>query len=112
MNNVINGTVFKFVLIGKIKGLAIESKRARNKLLKSKTIIKRQYFTNIKDYIGDSARHHLLAYAYMRGDNYFSIEKNCRANNKPNPDYLLKIIKQHSNAECNLESINSWLNFN
>ena len=54
MNNVINGTVFKFVLIGKIKGLAIESKRARNKLLKSKTLIKRQYFTNIKDYIGDA----------------------------------------------------------
>lgn len=116
MNNIINKSKFsnsfrKTILVSKVKGLANESKLTRIKLLKSKTEVKKQKLSTLKEYIAFNTRHYLLAYAYMRGENYFSIERKCRIDNKPSADIISAIVKQYS-VHYNIDLINSWLNFN
>lgn len=116
MNNIINKSKFfnsfgKTILVSKVKGLATESKRTRIKLLKGKTEVKKQKLSRLKEFIGYNARHYLLAYAYMRGENYLSIERKCRVDNKPRADIISAIVKQYSTFH-DIELINSWLNFN
>jgi hypothetical protein len=115
MNNIINKSKFfnsfgKTILVSTIKGFASESKRTRIKLLKGKTEVKKQKFNRLKEFIGYNARHYLLAYAYMRGEHYLSIERTCRVDNKPRADIISAIVKQYSHQH-DLELINSWLNF-
>ena len=116
MNNVLLGTDSKFCLIGKIKGLAVEAKRARDRLLKStsdKAVCRLAYRKRI---VSIDVRHHLLAYAFLRGVPYNSIEKNCRFDNKPKAAKILEIAHQHivlhweiTQGHWSLEKVNQWL---
>lgn len=74
----------KICLIAKIKGLSEESKRANKK-----------FNIYIKNYISNSIRHHLLAYAILKNSNYNSLERKHRDNNKPNSKLILEIINSN-----------------
>lgn len=93
----------RICLIGKIKGLSEESKRANKK-----------FNIYIKNYIGSNIRHHLLAYAILKGSEYKSLERTCRENNKPNSKLVLEILNSHlyeyqKNKVWTIEKINQWL---
>ncbi len=114
MNNVIKGTNSKILLIGKIKGLADESKRTRQMLLKSKTEMRTQQCAYTKRVIGLDIRHHLLAYAFMRGEAYHTLEKKCRPEHQPNAEAILQIVHAHlpffhSKNQWTLEKVQAWL---
>jgi len=103
----------KYCLIGKIKGLAVEAKRVRNRLLKSKSdlAISRQMYNKLA--VGDDVRHHLLAYAFLRGTPYSVLEKKCRKDNKPNVKKILDIVLFYLNEtsfqKLYEEKIKKWL---
>jgi len=102
----------KFCLIGKIKGLAVESKRARVRLLNSKSEIAVCSLQIRKRIVGIDVRHHLLAYAFLRGDLYSSLEKKCRKDNLPNAKTILNIVLLHINSSFPKqweEKIEKWV---
>jgi hypothetical protein len=96
MKNALKHNFSKFILIGKIKGLADESKKARTRILKAK---KEEAVWNLayrKHVVGIDIRHHLLAYAFLQGRSYRSVERNCAKDNLPKPDLIFKIIEAHA----------------
>lgn len=109
------GNNSKFCLIGKIKGLAVEARRARVRLLKSKSDKVVWSLSHRKRLVGIDTRHHLLAYAFLRGDAYLLLEKRCREDNKPKSKLILEIVQQHvpeyeiKNGWWSLEKIENWL---
>lgn len=102
--------VDKIRLVGKIKGLSNEVKRARFDILNSKKIIRVSRAAYLKHCIGLDTRHHLLAYAFLKGKNYSQIEKSCRPDNKPNIASIVDIIKNNVYL-CNISEdlITDWL---
>ena len=121
MKNIINnkkitiGRDSKYCLIGKINGLSDAVKRARARILKGKTDFARNDMAISKRNIGIEARHHLLAYAFLRNVPYISVEKTCGSGNKPNAELILKIINFHlysfevKRNICTIDHIQSWL---
>ena len=93
MNNVLRHHNNKFILIGKIKGLAGESKRARQRLIKAKVETAANALAYRKRVVGIDIRHHLLAYAFLRGTPYAKLEKNCRE--KPLAHAILQVVEGH-----------------
>lgn len=105
---------FKISLIAKIKGLAEEAKNTRKKMYSFKEVEdKPEYikYRSIKEYIKIDARHHLLAYAYMRGIPYSVLEKKC--NITASPQLILKVVVNHSwfygDTDKLLNLIRNWL---
>lgn len=96
----------KFCLIGKINGLSAQSRRAHRRMIQAKSNESIHALANRKRQIGIDARHHLLAYAFMRGLSYSSIEKSCRSDNKPSPDYIFKIVASHLQPFGKIDNIN------
>jgi hypothetical protein len=96
MKNALKNNNFKFVLLGKIKGLAGEVKHTRKRLLKSKSEKITYSLADRKRIVGYDARHHLLAYAYLRGVPYRKVEKNCALDNRPSPGLIFEIIEAHA----------------
>ena len=105
----------KYVLTSKIKGLALNSKQLRkqikNAFAKDKETV---WLILSKIHLGSLARHHLLAYALMRGKPYRQLESKCREDNKPNAEYILTVIqlvlfKSPYLKYWDLERINQWL---
>ena len=111
--NVLKGTTKKVLLIGKIKGLAEESKHTRKLLLKAKTDQRMWKFANTKRVIGLDIRHHLLAYAFMRGEAYSTLERKCRKEHAPNAFAILQVVHAHLPAYQTknyvLEGVQAWL---
>lgn len=113
MKNILKHSNSKFCLIGKIKGLAAESKRTRQHLLKSKSEQSLWRLSCRKYMVGLDIRHHLLAYAFLRGTPYHKLEKTC--NSKPDTDIILKIVIAHGapyiwhNTSGVIEKINIWI---
>ena len=106
----------RFCLIGKINGLAVQSKRARGRILKGKTVASVSRLTFRKLKLGIDVRHHLLAYAFMRGAAYRSIEKTCRKDNMPRANHILRIVNLHmvpyynvSQDYYTIDHIEAWL---
>jgi hypothetical protein len=96
MKNALKHNYSKFILIGKIKGLAIESKKARARIMKAK---KEQAVWNLasrKRVVGIDIRHHLLAYAFLRGIDYKRVERSCAKDNLPNAGSIFKIVEAHA----------------
>lgn len=117
--NILKGTNSKVLLIGKIKGLAEESKHTRQLLLKNKhktfngAPLSNMYAIT-KNIIGADIRHHLLAYAFMRGDVYSKLERKCRPGGQPNVDVILQIVHTHLPSPTLskgwlLENIQTWI---
>jgi hypothetical protein len=96
MRNALKHNYSKFILIGKIKGLASESKRARQTILKAK---KPEAVWNLairKQVVGIDIRYHLLAYAFLRGKSYRAVEKTCAKFNEPRAASIFKIIEDYA----------------
>lgn len=117
MTDFLRGTNSKIILIGKIKGLAEECKRARIRLLKSKSQTKSEKYAYTKYIVGGDVRHHLLAYAFLRGTPYNVLEKKYRPGHAPNAETILNIVlahfptyyKRYAATQPTLEHINNWL---
>ena len=104
----------KFLLIGKIKGLSEESKYITKRFYKS-NIDKRNVIICNKYPISQDIRHHLLAYAFLRGKPYISMEKKYFNSGAPSPDSILKIIYNHlpylegKHYNVTRDTINAWI---
>lgn len=106
----------KYCLVGKIKGLAEEIKKAG-------LILKNGKYREGKDWIiirrigllNSSTRYHLLAYAFLSGKRYTKLEAKCRKDNKPKAKIIYDIVKAHlseyalSYNKITEESISKWL---
>jgi hypothetical protein len=106
----------KFCFIAKIKGLADETKHLKRLLHKKRSAESISRLDASKHQIKYDTRHYLLAYAYMRGKEYSSVERKCASYNRPNPYLILKIIGaslyiglSESNG-FSINDINLWLN--
>jgi hypothetical protein len=105
MKNALKHNYSKFILIGKIKGLALESKKARTRILKAKKEEAVWNLSSRKRVVGIDIRHHLLAYAFLRGVSYRAVERACGKDNKPNADLIFKIVAAHApRLLCNEEA--------
>lgn len=112
--NVLKGTNNKILLVGKIKGLSEESKHTRQLILKSKNEKRVWQCAYTKRVIGLDIRHHLLAYALMRGEAYHTLEKKCGTGRGPNANAILQIVLAHlpflqSPKNWTLDKVNAWL---
>lgn len=96
MENALKSNNSKFVLIGKINGLAIESRKARSGITKAKKEEDVWNLASRKRMIGITTRYHLLAYAFLRGVSYRSVEKSCAEDNLPNASTIFQIIETHA----------------
>lgn len=96
MKNALKHNFSKFILIGKIKGLAVESKVARSRIMKAKKEEAVWNLASRKRVVGIDIRHHLLAYAFLRGVSYHSVERSCAKDNKPSAASIFKIIEAHA----------------
>ena len=105
----------KYLLIGKIKGLSEESKHITKRFYKAKTTDKRNVIMCNKYPLSQEIREHLLAYAFLRGKAYSSIEKKYTNSGMPNKHSILKIIHnllpylEGPRYNINIDSINTWI---
>lgn len=110
--NVLLHNSSKYCLIGKIKGLSIEAKKTRKKFLKNPEKNVGCFWTKVV--IGYDIRHHLLAYALMRGLPYSALEAKCREDNKPTASKIRAIVHAHVYPHQVVfwteEKVASWLN--
>lgn len=110
--NVLLNNNSKFRLIGKINGLSNEVKRARNAILNSKKDSKKWHAAYRKMIVGVDVRHHLLAYAFLRGKPYLKMESHCRKDHKPSVELILRVAVAHDsswNPIAKEENIVAWL---
>lgn len=96
MNNALRRHNNRFILIGKINGLASESKKARNRIKKAETPEKKWPIAYRKHVIGVNTRHHLLAYAFLRGIPYRKVEPKCGEFNGPWANEIFKVVEAHA----------------
>jgi len=96
MENALKKHHNKFILIGKINGLANESKKARLRIHKAKDEKEVWPLAHRKYVIGVSARHHLLAYAFLRGIPYRKVEAKCAEFNQPSAAEIFKVVEAHA----------------
>ena len=96
MKNALRHNDKKFVLIGKINGLASQARRARDLILKAKDQKAVSSLSYRKHVVGIDIRHHLLAYAFLRGLPYKNVERNCAEDNRPRADWVWTIVETHA----------------
>jgi hypothetical protein len=107
---------YKHCLIGKIKGLATESKHLRLAIKRTDKKLheaKVWGLTYAKQRVGQEARHLLLAYAAIRGVPYRALEPKCRQENKPDAILLLRLIEsntpyQHQTVRKEQNGVSTW----
>jgi hypothetical protein len=115
MKNVLKGTNSKISLIGKINGLASQTKKTRRLIKKSKSPERNWKYTYTKYIVGLDTRHHLLAYAFLRGALYHNLERTCRPEHLPNAASILTIVQAHDpryrvvNGQYTIEDVKAWL---
>jgi len=115
MKNVLKGTHSKISLIGKIKGLAMQSKSARTRVCRSRSHEQACSRAYTKYIVGLDVRHHLLAYAFLRGTPYKVLEPRCGEGHAPNPASILKIVHAHvpdyqvRDGKWTLDMITAWI---
>lgn len=97
MLNALKNNNSKFLLIGKIKGLANEARRARINIDKhaAKKNDKGVWRSAYRKYvIAIDTRHHLLAYAFLRGAPYLMVEQKCAK--EPTALLIYKVVEAHA----------------
>jgi len=112
--NVLKNNDSKFRLIGKINGLSNEVKRARRKIFSTDNVTRRCRAAYRKRILGVDVRHHLLAYAFLRGKPYSQIERSCREDNKPSVELIVRAAIAHDSfysisALVKPENVAAWL---
>lgn len=108
----------RYCFVGKIKGLAAQSKRVRKFINRAAAAKKEENVWALvasKRGLGADARHHLLAYGLLRGVPYRSMERNCREDNKPSAQAIRNVLAVHLyswtlDKKYSLETIQAWLN--
>jgi len=55
-------------------------------------------------------RHHLLAYAFLRGRSYKSVERKCADDNKPSVFLIAAILKKRLRVTGRDAEVETWLN--
>ena len=100
---------FRHCLVGSIKGLASESKLIRHRLHSSKSDERKNSFAESRKFLGLHTRHHLLAYAYLKGIPYFKIESKCREDNKPDAKLICNILAMYLYYPLDPETVKKWL---
>lgn len=100
----------KICFIGKLKGLAEESKRLRQRMLKHKAEKGYSTLQGARTFLKSEIRHYALAYAFIRKIPYSLLERSC--NERPNAATIFKIVQHHSFFMIHLEKkkIEKWLN--
>ena len=106
----------KYCLVGKIKGLAEENKKA-SLILKNKKYREGKGWIVARrvEALNSSTRYHLLAYAFLTGKRYSKLEAKCREDNKPKAKIIFDLVKSHlseyslSYNKITEESISEWL---
>jgi hypothetical protein len=125
MDNALKNSNTRFILIGKINGLAAQAKTTRTRIKNAKTEQRVWQLAYRKHVVGIDIRHHLLAYAFLRGTPYRKVEGKCAVFNKPYAHLILKVIEQHAsyyvayeprpgaigtkNYKPTLEEVQAWL---
>lgn len=104
----------KFCLVGKIKGLAEQSQYTRALVSKTEKKERKLSLCLSMKSIGFDARHHLLAYGFLKGIPYKSIEAKCRADNKPSAEQIRCVLAVNfwpgmMDREFTAEKVNAWL---
>lgn len=99
------------VLRAKVRGFHVTGSLITQRISRSK-LDKKHNLWNAKRAIGNHARHHMIAYGFLRGISYERIEK-CAINNQPNPQVVLDIMLAHADWQqkkgLNLEKVISLL---
>lgn len=114
-NNFLMGPSKRRLLAAKIKGLVEESKRTRKLIQKSKKESLVIYYNNIKFLLNEDIRYHLLAYAFLCGKKYSTVENFSKEKYKwkPVPSTILEIVLYHAQtidkSDINLELIKEWM---
>lgn len=106
-----------FCLIGKIKGLAEQSRLARKCIAEAAKAKKESAvwdFVSTKRCIGSDARHHLLAYGFVKGTPYRMMESKCRDDNRPSARIIRLILAVNTwpsilDYKYPVEKIEAWL---
>lgn len=81
-------------LRAKIRGLHAAGSTVSRRISKSEK--ERRYcLWQLKRQLGDDCRHHLIAYAILRGVAYDKVER-CSKENLPNPQRVLDIVEVHN----------------
>jgi len=96
MKNALKHNSQKFVMIGTIKGLAVEAKRARKLILGAHSNEALWSCTWRKKLVGANIRYNLLAYAFLKGMPYAKLEQKCREDNKPHATPIFAIVKANA----------------
>lgn len=101
-------------LRAKIRGFHVTGLKISRRISRSKGA-RRVRLWGLKRLIGDSCRHHLIAYGLLRGLSYDRIER-CSERNRPNPELVLRIVLEHNTWTSNrpfvkydLAHIKGWL---
>jgi hypothetical protein len=105
--------VIRAVLVAKINGLADQAQYLRNKMRKVKKPEQANAMCRAKHFVGEEARHHLLAYAFLRNMPYKAVEPSCRKDNKPIAQSVFTIVQNtYRGYVYRLEQIKEWLGEN
>ena len=126
MKNALKNSNIRFILIGKINGLAGQSRKTRSRIKKAKSISQEAVWPLIyrKHVLGVNTRHHLLAYAFLRGVPYRKVEPKCGQFNQPQAHQIFKVVEAHAPGwipydpytkvggcvyKATLEEVQAWL---
>lgn len=90
-----NKTSGMISLKAKIRGFELVSKAIRNEALKKSGSIRSDLKLK-KRHLGSDCRHHLIAYALLRGIEFKRLERRCHDGNDVSHEKILKIIEEHS----------------
>lgn len=106
-----NNFTSRYRLIGKINGMATDARKTRFRLVKKAKAEKSvNALAARKREVSKDIRHHLLAYAFMRGTPYAKLERKCREDNKPSAEKILDIVRMHySFLTWRIEQVQEWL---
>ena len=89
----------RYIISGTINGFSAEIKKVKTHMDKIPSKGESFVFNRLslrKHVISDVVRHHLLAYAFLKGNPYLKVEKKYAQGNAPRAEYLFKIIKEHA----------------
>lgn len=100
----------KIRLVSRLRGFEVEAKSLRVKIKKAQDKERPAWrLRQAKEIIGVDARHHLLAYAFLRGIPYKALEPKCRDENGPNIEMIISVATLFSPSYITDDKIRNWL---
>lgn len=99
----------RFILLSSIKGLIEESKRTRRLLDKSKTNQTLHILQDRKRKLSYNIRYRSLAYGFLRGKKYQSIENKCDPGYKPDAGTLYATITHYIPLQIFRNRESKWM---